>query len=154
VIFTGRNMKKFHSVNEILDFAIAREIEAYHFYIELARWVERAEVAKLFEDFSINELQHRIRLEAIKAGEVSIKEDEVGSLEIADSIEAAEPEVNLTYTKALVVAMQREKEAFRLYTHLAAIYQDQEVKDMLLKLAQEEAQHKLQLEIEYDLMTF
>ena len=147
-------MKRFRSVNEILDFAIAKEIKAYHFYIELAKWVERAEVAKLFEDFSINELQHKIRLESIKAGEVSIKEDEVGSLNIADSIEAAEPEVNLTYTEALVVAMQREKEAFRLYTNLAAIYQDLGIRDTLLKLAQEEAQHKLYLEIEYDLMTF
>ncbi|MCP4261655.1 MAG: ferritin family protein, partial [Planctomycetes bacterium] len=136
------------------DYAIAKETEAYHFYIELSRWVERAEVAKLFEQFSIVELQHKIRLEAIKAGEVAIQEKEIGSLDIADSLEAAEPKVNLTYTEALVVAMQREKEAFRFYTNLAVICKDRGVKDILLKLAQEEAQHKLQLEIEYDLTTF
>ncbi len=147
-------MKRFHSVNEVLDYAIAKETEAYHFYIELSRWVERAEVAKLFEQFSIVELQHKIRLEAIKAGEVAIQEKEIGSLDIADSLEAAEPKVNLTYTEALVVAMQREKEAFRFYTNLAVICKDRGVKDILLKLAQEEAQHKLQLEIEYDLTTF
>lgn len=146
-------MKRFHSVIEVLDFAIAKEIEAYHLYIELARWVERAEVAKLFEDFSIEELRHKRKLEAIKAGKVAVQE-EVGSLNIADSIEAAEPKVNMTYTEALVVAMQKEKEAFRLYTDLAAFYKDQEVRDIILKLAQEEAQHKLYLEIEYDLTTF
>ena len=147
-------MNQFHSVDEVLDFAIAKEIEAYNFYIELAEWVERAEVAKLFEDFSLEEMRHKTKLEAIKAGKVVIKEEEVGSLDIADKMEACEPKVNLSYTKALVVAMQREKEAFRLYSDLAAICEGQEVKDILLKLAQEEAQHKLYLEVEYDLTTF
>ena len=147
-------MEKFSSVEEVLDFAIAKEIEAYNFYIELAEWVERAEVAKLFEDFSIEEMQHKIKLEAIKVGKVVIQEEEVGSLNIADKMEAYEPKVNLSYTEALVVAMQREKEAFRLYTNLAKICEEQEVKDILKKLAQEEAQHKLYLEVEYDLTTF
>ena len=147
-------MKRFHSASEILDFAIAKELEAYQYYIELSRWVEREEVAKLFEKFSFVELQHKIRLEAIKAGEIDVQQEEIGSLDIADGIETAEPKVNMTYTEALVVAMQREKEAFRLYTNLATIYTNQQAKDILLKLAQEEAQHKLYLELEYDLMTF
>ena len=60
----------------------------------------------------------------------------------------------MTYDQSLVVGMQREKNSFRLYTRLASIARDQDVKDMFSKLAQEEAQHKLQLEIEYDLTTF
>ena len=147
-------MKKFRSVDEVLDFAIAKEIEAYNFYLELADWVERAEVAKLFEDFSLEEMQHKMKLEAIKAGKIVIQEEEVGSLNIADKMETSEPKVNLSYAEALVVAMQREKKAFRLYTNLAEIYEDAKVKGLLLKLAQEEAQHKLYLEIEYDLTTF
>jgi rubrerythrin len=99
-------------------------------------------------------LQHRIRLEAIRVGEVTIQEEEVGSLGIAETLEAAEPKANLTYAQALVVAMQREKNAFRFYTRLASITRDKDVSDMLSKLAQEETQHKLQLEIEYDLTTF
>ncbi len=85
---------------------------------------------------------------------MTIKDEEVGSLGIAESIEAGEPKVNLTYAQALVVAMQREKNAFRLYTRLASAFREPNVKDILSKLAQEEAQHKLQLEIEYDLTTF
>jgi rubrerythrin len=150
----GCGMKKFRSIDEVLDFAIAKEVEAYNFYIELAEWVERAEVAKLFEDFSCEEMQHKMKLEAIKDGKIVIKEEDVGSLKIADRMETCEPKVNLTYTEALVVAMQREKKSFRLYTHLASIYAEPGVKDILLKLAQEEAQHKLYLEIEYDLTTF
>ena len=147
-------MKQFREVNEVLDFAIAKEIAAHRFYEELAQWAERPEAATLFEEMAVDELQHRIRLEAIKAGEVTIKDEEVGSLGIAESIEAGEPKVNLTYAQALVVAMQKEKEAFRLYTRLALAAREPDVKDILSKLAQEEAQHKLQLEIEYDLTTF
>jgi rubrerythrin len=32
--------------------------------------------------------------------------------------------------------------------------QDEEIKDMFLLLAQEEAEHKLRFEMEYDLITF
>lgn len=147
-------MKEFHTVDEVLNFAIAKEIAAHRFYDELAQWAERPEAARLFEEFAVDELQHRIRLEAIKAGEVTIQDEEVGSLGIADSLETVEPKVNMTYDQSLVVGMQREKNSFRLYTRLASIARDQDVKDMFSKLAQEEAQHKLQLEIEYDLTTF
>jgi len=147
-------MKEFRTVSEVLDFAIANEVEAHRFYSELSQWAERAEAAKLFEEMAIDELQHRIRLDAIKAGEVTITLEEVGNLGIADSLEETEPKANLTYAQALVVAMQREKNAFRLYTRLALAARESDVKDIFSKLAQEEAQHKLRLEIEYNLTTF
>jgi rubrerythrin len=37
---------------------------------------------------------------------------------------------------------------------LAAIAQKKELKEMFLKLAQEEAEHRLQFEFQYDLATF
>ena len=147
-------MREFRTIDEVLDLAISKEIAAHHFYDELAQWAERPEAAKLFEDLAVDESQHRIRLEAIKVGEVTIQDEEVGSLGIADTLETIKPKANLTYVQALVVAMQREKNSFRLYTRMASIARDQNVKDIFSKLAQEEAQHKLQLEIEYDLTTF
>jgi rubrerythrin len=152
--YGAREMKEFRTVDEVLDFAIKREVAAHQFYDELAQWAERAEAAELFEELAADELQHRRRLEAVKAGQVAIRDEEVGSLGIADRVEAAEPKANLTYAQALIVAMQREKQAFQLYTRLASVARDQDVKDILTKLAQEEAEHKLRLEIEYDLTTF
>ncbi len=49
-------MKEFRTVNEVLDFAIAKEIAAHGFYDELAQWAERPEAAKLFEEMAIDEL--------------------------------------------------------------------------------------------------
>jgi rubrerythrin len=54
----------------------------------------------------------------------------------------------------LVIAMKKEKAAFRLYTNLASIATSEALRDVLTKLAQEEAEHKLRLEIEYDWATF
>jgi rubrerythrin len=147
-------MKTFNCVNDVLDLAIAREIEAHDFYVELAAWAERPEVAAAFEELAAQEAQHRTKLEAVKAGHVTLEEQEVGSLGIAETLDLTEPKANLTYLQALGVAMQREEDAFGLYTHLASMARDRDVKAMLSKLAQEEAQHRLQLEIEYDLTVF
>lgn len=60
----------------------------------------------------------------------------------------------MSYAETLIVAMRKEKEAFKLYVDLANMAQTEKLKHMFLLLAQEEANHKLQLEIEYDLETF
>jgi len=44
----------------------------------------------------------------------------------------------------------RQRAAFRLYTNLASVAKNKELRDTFLGLAREEAGHKLRLEIEYD----
>ena len=56
----------------------------------------------------------------------------------------------MDYQDALILAMKREKAAFRLYTDLAAATDDADLKSTFEALAQEEARHKLKIEIEYD----
>jgi rubrerythrin len=46
--------------------------------------------------------------------------------------------------------MKQEKQAFRLYTDLAERADNDELRQMFLALAHEEANHKLHFEIEYD----
>ena len=46
--------------------------------------------------------------------------------------------------------MKQEKAAFKLYTDLAVVAPDEDLRDLLLSLAQEEAKHKLRFEVEYD----
>jgi len=54
------------------------------------------------------------------------------------------------YEDALVVAMKMEKSAFQLYTDMAAVAEDDSIRESLLALANEEAKHKLHFEIKYD----
>ena len=94
-------MKKFSSVEEILDFAIAREEEAHKFYTELAEWMDRPEMRKVFEDFAKEELGHKAKLEAVKQGEFAISSDEekVPSLGIADYVVDVEPKPDMSYIR-------------------------------------------------------
>ena len=147
-------MPKFRSASDILDYAIAREIEAHDFYLDLAGRVVKPDLRKTVEDFAVDELRHSLRLRAIKAGEATFIDEEIGHLGIAETVPGVEVHPDMSYVDLLVLAMNREKAAFRIYTNLASIATQKECHDVLLGLAQEEAQHKLRLEIEYDLTTF
>jgi rubrerythrin len=147
-------MESFNSVDEFLDFAIGREIEAFELYTELAGRVEKPEMRKVFADFAEEELEHKKKLKAVKAGEVVLKKEEVGSLGITDYIVDGKARPDMSYTDVLVLAIKKEDISVRLYTDLAESVQDRELKAIFLLLAQEEAQHKLRFEVEYDLTTF
>jgi rubrerythrin len=56
----------------------------------------------------------------------------------------------MSYQEALIVAMKKEKSAFKLYSDLAKIAPTGDMKDLFNGLAMEESKHKLRFEIEYD----
>jgi rubrerythrin len=143
-------MERFESVEEVLEFAIAREMESQDFYMKLAERMENPAMQKVFENFAAEELGHTMKLEAVKKGHILLGQEEVKSLDIADYVVDVEPRPDMDYAEALVVAMKKEKAAYRLYLDLATAAEDEELTDMFLSLAQEEAKHKLRFEIEYD----
>jgi rubrerythrin len=148
-------MEKFGSIEEVLDLAIDREIEARDFYMKLADFVENPEMVKVLSDLASEELEHKAKLEAVKAaGEIGIDEEAVGNLGITYHVKDVKPYAKMSYVDLLVVGMKKEEASRKLYADLATIAQKHEVKDIFLKLAQEEAGHKLRFEIEYDLLTF
>ena len=144
-------MSTFGSVDQALDFAIAREQEAHDFYVDLAGRMPGPAMAKLFEDFARQEAGHRRKLEEVKRGKGLLKaEAKIMNLKIADYTAPVSPQEQMDYQNALLLAMQREKVAFRLYTDLAASADDAQMVDLFSGLANEEAKHKLHLELEYD----
>ena len=143
-------MDKFESVDDILEFAIAEEVAANQFYMELAGKMKNPAMAKVFEDFAKEELGHKSKLEAIKQGEMLEPTEKVAELKIADYLVDTEPKPDMDYKDALVLAMKKEKAAYRLYLDLAAVAEAEELTNMFLYIAQEEAKHKLRFEIEYD----
>ena len=139
------------SVNEILDFAISKEEEAYQFYTELANTMEKPHMRLIFEEFAGEEKKHKEKLEAVKNDRLFVPApDKITDLKISDYLVDVEPTTEMEYQDALIVAMKREKASFKLYTNLAETTDNENVRNMFLFLAQEEAKHKLRLEIEYD----
>ena len=145
-------MKQFGSADEILEFAIEREQEAADFYTDLSGKMEQPAIRQVFLDFAEEEKRHKSKLEAIKEGKLlASAEKKVKDLKIADYLVDVDAEQeSLDYQQALILAMKKEKVAFKLYSNLAASTEDEDLRSTLLSLAQEEAKHKLRFEIEYD----
>ena len=144
------NKMEFSSVDDVLDFAIASEVAAYEFYLTLASKTKNAATKVAFEKFADEELKHKAKLEDIKKTGILPSSEHVSDLKIFDYVVADEPHDNMDYQDALILAMKKEKAAFRLYNQLAAATKDESLRQVLLAFAQEEAKHKLQFEIEYD----
>jgi rubrerythrin len=141
----------FKTTDDILDFAIKREVEAADMYRHLAESMARPTMRQTVLDFAAEEERHKERLEKVKAGDLpAVSDDKVQDLKIADYAIPGRVSPQMTYPEALRLAMQAEKSAFRLYTTLAERTTDGRMAAIFRSLAQEEAKHKLRFEIEYD----
>ena len=141
---------RWDSVEDVLDFAMGREEESAEFYADLAGWVERPSMREMFGSFAREEEDHRSRLRALKEGKAALPEPKrVQDLKIADYLVDEEPGPKLDYQQALILAMKKEKASFKLYSDLAE-RTDQVLRSTFLSLAQEEARHKLRVEMVYD----
>ena len=138
-------------INEILDFAIEREEEAYQFYNDLASKMDKEYMKEVFLNFAKEEKGHKAKLIRVKqGGEMKSAEKKILNLKIADYVVDVEPSEDLNYQQALILAMKKEKAAFKLYMDLAEASEEESLRSLFLALAQEEAKHKLRFEIEYD----
>ena len=144
-------MKEFDNIDEILVFAIAQEQNAVDFYTGLAREAHSEEMKRVFLEFAGEEIRHKKRLTGIREqGIFNMSTEKVADLKIADYVIDVKATGKLSYEEALVLAMKREKAAFKLYSNLAERAPDRELKEIFESLAMEESRHKLRFELEYD----
>jgi rubrerythrin len=144
-------MKVFKNINDILDFAIGEEQAAVDFYLHLADQSKSSQTKKIFQEYAEEEMRHKANLLSIRdSGSFNMPDATVKDLKIAEYLVDVKPSSNMSYQDALILAMKKEKAAFRMYTVLADKAEVPEVQAMFLKLAQEESKHKLAFEIEYD----
>ena len=144
-------MKEFANINDVLDFAIDQEQEAVDFYNNLASKLTNQEMSKVFEQYAQEEMKHKAKLLDIQSkGIFEVSKEKIVDLKIADYTVNAKTSPNMTYQDALVLAMGKEKAAFKLYSRLSEKAPGNELKNIFMMLAQEESKHKLRFEIEYD----
>ena len=140
-------------IEKVLDFAIANEQQAARFYTKLAEQSKRPPMQQVFLDFADEERRHEKFLQEMRAGKKMLPEaEQVQTLGIADNLRMDVVDISgeMDYQQALILAMKSEKAAYRLYQKLAEACHDPGVKELFIRLAQEEARHKLRFEIEYD----
>jgi desulfoferrodoxin-like iron-binding protein len=149
----------FGSIDEVLDFAIEKEQEASQFYADWAKKLTSPNLdpdqlfllRDMFEHFAQEELKHKEKLIRVQKGSTfQPSAKQVTDLKIVDYLVDIMPSPNMDYQEALIIAMKRENASFKLYRDLAEVAGTGNLQTLLTALAQEEAKHKLQLEIEYE----
>ncbi|MCD4817351.1 MAG: ferritin family protein [Candidatus Cloacimonetes bacterium] len=136
---------------EIIDFAIGREEIAVFFYLDLQKKAKFAALSEILGEFAEMERGHMMILMKIRENGLSkVKPKEVEDLHISDYIVSAEPSDDMSYQDILTIAIKREEAAAILYSNMAEMINDAELKNLFKKLAAEEAGHKLKFEKIYD----
>jgi rubrerythrin len=144
-------MKQWNTIEDVLEFAINSEEESIQFYTRLAERADKPWMRAVFEGFAREEQGHKAKLTSIKEGRGDLPAPaKVQDLKIGDHLVEQKPDPELDYQQALILAMKKEKAAFRLYTDLANLAPNESLRQTFQALAQEEAKHKLRFEIEYD----
>lgn len=140
--------------DEILEFAIAREVKASNFYMALAERVASPEIRKIFEDLAEEELEHKakLELEVMKTGKVLPVPEKVAVPEHDYIVSDNQSLLDMDYKDILMLGMEKEEASFRTYVNLVAQAKDVESSELLLALAEEEVKHKIRFETEYDLL--
>jgi rubrerythrin len=144
-------MGKVDSDQEILEFAIFRENEAYNFYMTLADKVEDARISDVFRDLANEELEHKskLELEIMKMGK-TVSTELVPPRPASEYIISDSPlPLDMDYKDVLMLAIEKENAAYRTYINLIGSVNDEGSREVLLELAQEEVKHKLRFETEY-----
>lgn len=139
---------------EVLELSISREMEAYHFYMALAERIENPQMRQVFEEFAEEELQHKakLELEVLKLGKTLAVNKEplnpTGNY-VPSNINSL---LDMDYKDILLLAISKEDASFKTYINLIPHLPDQQSRDTLLAIAEEEVKHKHRFEIEYELL--
>ncbi|MBN2591714.1 MAG: ferritin family protein [Sedimentisphaerales bacterium] len=149
-----KNMGMVESDQEILEFAIFRENEAYNFFMTLADSVKDDRISKVFEDLAAEELEHKakLELEVMKMGKTVSTELEPPRPANEYIISDDPSPLDMDYKDVLMLAIEKEDAAYRTYINLIGTIHDEHSREVLLALAQEEIKHKMRFETEYKLL--
>jgi rubrerythrin len=129
-------------VDEILEMAVAREVDANRFYLALASGVQNPQLRAVFEVLAAEELEHKeiLELEIIKTGKtLAVSTEPVGLL--SNSYDYSKFRFDVDYKSILLIGMQKEQASIKLYTDLAGMVTDPQAKQVLLAIAEEEGRH-------------
>ena len=140
--------KKFQ---EIVQFAIEKEIEAADFYTRASQVVKYSGTKDLFIDFAKQEQGHKKLLEDLNLGKVvRAKIEKIPNLKISDYLVDTDFRPDISYADILRIAMKREEHSIKLYHDLKPLNGDETLTKLFNFLIQEETKHKYSLEKIYD----
>jgi rubrerythrin len=140
-------------LHDCIETAIQREEEAFVFYNDLAGQVNDGAARETLLWIGDEEKKHKVFLVQFRdkgQGPSGMRVADVTYYKIAEHLE--EPDVSDTMRReeVFLLAAHRELRSFQFYSELAALYEEgAEIRDMLLRIANEELKHKEKMEYLY-----
>ena len=145
------------NVQSILETAIEKEQEAHEFYMDLYNLVEDTTAKDALLFLADEETKHEEFLRNYLTGAYgadALQLHDVVDYEIAEYLEIPDIEKGMEAKDIYLVAAHRELNSYNFYKNLADIHPDGEVKDLLLKMANQELKHKEKVEYLYSNTAF
>ncbi len=145
------------TLENLIDKAIMREEEAFDFYAKLGNTVTDPTAKDALKFLADQEKKHKEFLVSYKSGKTgsgALRMTEVIDYKVAQYLDKPDIEKNLDTKDVYLVAAHRELNSYNFYKGLSDIQPDGEVKEMLLKMANEELKHKEKVEYLYSNTAF
>jgi rubrerythrin len=144
---------EFKSIDDIVDYAIEKEIEAAEFYEKAAKTIEIVGASEVLKDYAAEERKHEQILKDLKENKARIEEykfEKIQDIKRSDYLVEMTYRPDMNYEDLMRLAMKREEKANQLYLTLAKATDNEEHAQFFTLLAQEELKHKNSLEKLYD----
>jgi rubrerythrin len=141
-----------NNFNEIIDYAVGKEVEAVKFYADLRRKANFPASKEMLHEFENMEKDHILALEQIRRQGITSEQKQVQNLHISEYVDVDDEASPDSFQDIILIAMKREENARKLYTTLAERFlgNNEEMSSVFFRLANEEAKHKLEFEKLYD----
>jgi rubrerythrin len=144
-------MRNFETINDVIFFAIESEIQSVEFYNRLSEAALESETKALFIRLKAEEEDHIVRLQHLID-----HQEEFSFISLShhfsdeDYLSYIIPSPDVNIIDGLIIAIQKEKAAIRLYRDLAAETKKHHFNKIFLSLAAEEEKHCQKFENEYN----
>lgn len=136
---------------DIIQFAIQREEEACREYGEMSKVSETPGLKELLLELQAEEKKHKELLQGITSKDIgNLETHKVIDLKISDFLTEEPPTPDMNFQDLLIFAAKKEQQAVELYTSMKAAINSAELKKMFDFFVEQEKEHKLKLETEYE----
>lgn len=142
-------MPDFYSVQDVLSFAICLEQISQEFYRNLSKKTHTPSVSRYLEMLVKEEQLHEQHLKQLLDEQGIAADLSVSAQEVQCYIQAMDVPAELDYKKAVKLAMDKEKAAQMLYSVIAGVVDDPELKTLFQTLSEQEQNHMKFFEKEY-----
>ena len=140
------------SLMDLIDTAITKEEEAYHFYMDLFEKTEDAGAKDTLNWIADEEKKHRDFLVAYRSGDYNAENPpkrDAKYYKIAEYQDEPELQADMKIEDIYLMAAHRELRSHKFYSALADMHIAGSARDMLHKMATEELKHTEKMEYLY-----